>query len=380
MKIMKKVGILTFHNALNYGALLQAHALQHKLISLGYDAEIIDYDNSEFKKIYIYGDRFFGRYSDKNIIERMKLLKRWILTYSSMSAQKKRNKKLLQFIKKKMILSEQCDKTTIGVTCHKYDKVIVGSDQVWNLKLIAYDTTYMLDFLSDDRKKYSYAASFGTIQFEQAVIEQFASYLTRFSSLLVREKAAQNFLLEKFKLKSEVVVDPTMLQKKDFWTEFCHDFRKNKKITRNYILIYLVGAYTNMLSRVIELAEEKNLDVVSLVWFKSDYPIIFAEDASLEDFVGYINNASYVFTTSFHGIVLSINLNKEFYFELSREKVNNNSRIIDIIEAFGLTEREITEAPLSCNKIYWNPVNEKLEAMRQCSINVICRELERGSI
>ena len=47
-----KVGILTFHRALNYGAVLQSYALQQVLKDLGYDACIIDYKQKHIEKIY----------------------------------------------------------------------------------------------------------------------------------------------------------------------------------------------------------------------------------------------------------------------------------------------------------------------------------------
>ncbi|MEB3373128.1 hypothetical protein SFC43_05805 [Bacteroides sp. CR5/BHMF/2] len=40
---MKKIGIITIVRVNNYGAELQAYALQRKLINMGYDAELIDY-------------------------------------------------------------------------------------------------------------------------------------------------------------------------------------------------------------------------------------------------------------------------------------------------------------------------------------------------
>lgn len=40
---MKKIGIITFHRAKNYGAVLQAYALQHTLEQLGSNCEIVDY-------------------------------------------------------------------------------------------------------------------------------------------------------------------------------------------------------------------------------------------------------------------------------------------------------------------------------------------------
>ncbi len=36
---MKKVGLITIHNANNYGAVLQAYALQQAIIKLGYDCK-----------------------------------------------------------------------------------------------------------------------------------------------------------------------------------------------------------------------------------------------------------------------------------------------------------------------------------------------------
>ena len=38
-----KIGILTFHRALNYGAFLQAYATKSFLGSNGFDAEMVDY-------------------------------------------------------------------------------------------------------------------------------------------------------------------------------------------------------------------------------------------------------------------------------------------------------------------------------------------------
>ena len=48
---MKSIGIITYHHYCNYGTMLQAYALQHKITSMGYDAELIDFmqDNSMSK-------------------------------------------------------------------------------------------------------------------------------------------------------------------------------------------------------------------------------------------------------------------------------------------------------------------------------------------
>ena len=44
---MKRIGILTFSNTVNYGASLQACALRRTVMSLGCDCEVLNYSNKE---------------------------------------------------------------------------------------------------------------------------------------------------------------------------------------------------------------------------------------------------------------------------------------------------------------------------------------------
>lgn len=47
-----KTGIITFHRAINYGAVLQTYALQKYLNNDGYDAEVIDYRCDHMERFY----------------------------------------------------------------------------------------------------------------------------------------------------------------------------------------------------------------------------------------------------------------------------------------------------------------------------------------
>ena len=49
---MKKVGIVTFHTALNYGAIMQTYALQTFLNSIGIENTVIDYRSDFIQKCY----------------------------------------------------------------------------------------------------------------------------------------------------------------------------------------------------------------------------------------------------------------------------------------------------------------------------------------
>ena len=43
---MKKIGLITIHDTLNYGSLLQTYALYKAIESLGVEIELIDYYGS----------------------------------------------------------------------------------------------------------------------------------------------------------------------------------------------------------------------------------------------------------------------------------------------------------------------------------------------
>ena len=47
-----KIGIITFHAAMNYGSVLQAFALQEYLRSRGNDVRIIDFRSAAQRRLY----------------------------------------------------------------------------------------------------------------------------------------------------------------------------------------------------------------------------------------------------------------------------------------------------------------------------------------
>lgn len=83
---MKKVGILTFHSGLNYGASLQAYALKCVLNIKDLETSVID-----FRKEKSYGDNFW-----KNFFSCARLARCiYEIPYSKQIGQKKNNLKSL---------------------------------------------------------------------------------------------------------------------------------------------------------------------------------------------------------------------------------------------------------------------------------------------
>lgn len=357
-KTMKKIGILTFHNAINYGALLQAYGLQTKIISLGGKAEIIDYDNGYFKKLYSMS--VFSK--NTSLIKKIKIIYHYFRNPIITLNNKMKVRKLNGFIHNNLILSEYCEKNTLNHVAKKFDAIIVGSDQVWNMKMSNYDETYFLGNIENENK-YSYAASFGKSMLTGFEYEEIKKYLPSFKKILVREKEGQRLLKEYCNIDSTVVLDPTLLLSYEEWLQ------KTKTIKiKKYVLVYLVQEQENLLYAAEEYAKNNKCKIVSISYIKGK-KYIFKNGASVEEFLGLIKNAECIFTTSFHGVVFSINFNKDFYYELSKKVHNNNSRIIDICSSLHLTSREILNQKTSFNSIDYTSINKELTRIKENSIS-----------
>lgn len=118
---MLKIGILTFHRSINYGAFLQCYCLSTYLNSFNYiRAEVIDYQHlsvyiKEIKNIFfrgLYNTSFFKEIKKFYIFR--KFQKRNLLLSKSKIISNSVNNRLVELLK-------------------TYDLIIVGSDEVWKI-------------------------------------------------------------------------------------------------------------------------------------------------------------------------------------------------------------------------------------------------------
>src|SRR5690554_6008547 len=120
-----RVALLTFHNTLNYGSALQVFATQEALKSMNIDCDIIDYTNEHRKKAYdtIYLAK--KELKNKNISLAIKYFIGSMFIY-------KRRQRFLGFYRKYVNYTEKKYNYNqeLKETNEKYDKFIVGSDQV----------------------------------------------------------------------------------------------------------------------------------------------------------------------------------------------------------------------------------------------------------
>lgn len=360
--IVMKIGILTYHRTNNVGAVLQNYALQQVLLESGISVETIDYFCDAIEK----QNRIWGVSGWKEVVKRLISIKPYII----------REKKFNKFRKKYLILSgEKYSRSDIKSANDRYDKFVVGSDQVWNLKLNGNDMTFFLDFVYNDFKKYSYAGSFGSSELLENTKALVLKELKEFSSILVRENEAK-VMLEKENIDSTVVLDPTLLLPQEKWIELIED-QPNIKINKPFVFVYIVANTPDLLDAALDYANRKQMDVYCMHYNYRKYSKCNnLRSVSPNEFLYYIKNAEKVFCSSFHAVCFSIIFEKNFTCALDKNKKNNNSRLITLCSNLEL-ENTILDNGIEEEIIYEN-VNQKLKHYREISLNVIKRSLEES--
>lgn len=341
-----KIGILTFVDTINYGALLQAYALETVLTNMEHDVEIIQYKNKFIE----------NREKNKNIFAPY-----WILRAIIIGKNFKRKAERFKKFEKDLInRSKMCSDKTIGEICASYDKIIVGSDQVWNTTLTGGDLHYFLDFITDSTKKISYAPSFGDSIIPKNIAIEISPLLKGFHALSVREESGRSTISQISGRKAKVVLDPTLLLKKEDWEQLV----KKRLCTRPYILVYLPHKKDICFSFARKLQAKTGYQIIYL----SISPRIIRGvktiyDASPQEWLSWILYADYVITGSFHGTAFSINFEKQFFYET----YNKESRINNLASLIGFENRNILNANLE-DIINYNSLRDKLYAVRQSSL------------
>lgn len=369
-----KIKTITCHNVYNYGAILQAYALQRFLEDNGHEVEIIDYapryhSNSswnipENSSVYKLASKFV-------VIHLLYALHRYI--------KKKRNVNTIRLKKFDDFTAEY-----LHVTSHKYknfediqknpplaDMYIAGSDQIWNpIGNTGLDPAFYLNFGGSGIKRISYAASFGVSQIGVNVQSVIKKYLRELDSISVRENTGLKILNELGVKNATRVLDPVFLLGKNVWLSLLSAVDKLERA--NYILVYDFFQDDEYIKDMaFKIKQKFGYKIVSV---NDNGMLPYADrnisDASPLEFLSLINNAKVVVSNSFHATAFSIILNKDFYtYPVLRH--NNESRMIDLLNEFGLIERY--RSTFICKTIDWEKVFPKYKKQLDYSVEFLLK-------
>ena len=331
-----KIGIFTFFQT-NYGAVLQAYALQKYLQNQpGTEVEIIDFTTPE----HLEGHKICKKQSLKNPVAAIAYYFFTLIHYRQL---KRRVIRTWDFKNKYFKFSQRYSSMKDALENHpKEDIYITGSDQVFNPSG-KYVPLYYLGFDKGNGKKVAYAPSFGISKFDDSITHRIENYVKDFDYLSCREPAGAEYLGSIVGHDVPVVVDPVLLHNADEWGKVA----VNPDMKGNYIFIYDLNGAGSLIKLAKKIQKETKLPIVCLTRNRLKvYPVnkqIY--DAGPAEFVGWIKNASYVVTDSFHGTVFSLIFSKQFFTFIALEKTS--SRIRSILDKVGQENRMITKDNLS---------------------------------
>ena len=346
-----KVGTLTFPGSPSHGASLQMYALYKVLTDAEIDTEVINY-------------------TPDTLVHRKRPPKGWKDLIASLFL-KDTDVAFREFESQIKILPKTPMKTTeeLRKYTQAHDRIIVGSDQVWNPVVTGNDMNFYLDFCEDAQKKAAYAPSFGVDQVSEADKEKIAKLLSEIPSLSVREERGRELIYELTGRNVPVVLDPTFLIAGEAWRKM----KKTSGAKGDYVFVYTIKPSPQLRQTAQNFADRHGYKLVYIAgglhgvldkMNPQKHPVFGVGPA---EFLDLIDNAQYIFTNSFHGTAFSIIFNKNFSVEFSSD---TNSRLSTLIKSFQLEDRVV-----KCDSFDY--------ALRQCDyrrVNQLLEEKKKDSL
>lgn len=364
----KTVGILTFFNAINYGALFQTVASFEFLKNNGINVKVINYRCKAVE----------DQYSFQSVLNATGIKGHALGLIDYILKTSKRSK--FRRFQNAFDLTEKCMESNIYEILNELDTVIVGSDQVWNPSCTGADSVYLLNDFDHDYEKFSYAASIGQTEKIKDFKCDIERCLNDFKYVTVREKEASDFITDNLLIANETVLDPVFLPQEGFWESISSNAGKHKpyifvyNLTNLNVLLQEINAVVNKTGiEVILVSRTTFYDLKALKKLKAKVHI--KSSCGPDEFLGFLKGAQYVITDSFHGSALSILMKKQFASVISPEKQNTNSRLVTLMQSTGLNDRIIdtVDNAIFDRTINYGQVFEKLQPQINHSQKVLLK-------
>lgn len=346
------IGVITFHWVTNYGAVLQAYALQSHLTKLGHNVQVIDYMPRTFEKTFA---KCF-------VSKRPAAIKKYLVEYL-------KEKKFVPFRRKHFQLTPNYGSVhDLRESPPRCDVYICGSDQIWNTWFTlngegCVTTSYFLDFGNEKTTRIAYAVSFGCEEYADDIQRIVAPLLRNFSAISAREETGCKIIRSMGFDNVSLVPDPALL----LTAEDYDGLLKRIAIRRSpFAFCYLMHDGQHTATQIEEYFRQTLLkSVVSTKELR--YSIM-----GVPDWLSHIKNSELVITNSFHGVVLSIIYKKDFFaIPVEGPLASMNDRIFTLLKRLNLQDRILNScepgriSKLVSEPINWDSVEKQINALRK---------------
>ena len=332
-----RIAILTYHRAYNCGAALQAWALKVVLERMGHSVEfpVLNHVGELGRWVpgWVQWDRnpFFVLRSFAVRVVRNALS---VPVEDLMRAR-------FRAFRKSFLAERHCSDEQLA---DNYDLIVVGSDQVWSAPLSGKDApVFFAESLPTDIPKIGYGISYGDTTLPADGMSRILAAVPRFRALSFRERIAQEQVFEMSGVHSDVVLDPTLLLTAHDYGGFTGAFKPPKE---PYLFLYALGSDSVLIDAARRLAERLGVRAIMTSMYQySRYgaPQGLTYAISPDRLVGYVANARYVLTSSFHGTALATIFRKPFLSMLmERDSPPCRSRVGNLLKTAGDLARLVT--------------------------------------
>lgn len=293
-----KLGILNFqHSNHNYGAVLQAAALEYTCRKMGYDAQHLNYVPQQ----------------RKTLRSRVGQLLRFLgLISKPLKKPHHNNEAFERFRVKHVTRSERFSSNNVFRTkSQEYSSIIVGSDQVWRPSYSNDDYAFFLKYVSSNVKRISYAASFGTSGWEgiknSIYTRKVSDELRSFTAISCREDSGVSICRDVFNVKASHVLDPLLLVDDQFIEDISAE---SDDKTISDIVYYKLDANSSFERDLAQLSSFYELSTTNIYLQNG----VISKYREVHEWLSLIQRSKIVVTDSFHCICLALRFGKEVIF------------------------------------------------------------------
>lgn len=362
-----KISLITLHCVNNYGSVLQTYATQKVLTDMGHEVEIVDYYRPDLTLIHkLFSCYLYEAHDLKGLAKNLVFLPSNIAMQIMFSHFRE---KYFKVSSHKYYIDDDFEKYPIEA-----DAYIVGSDQVWNSVLNhGLIRPYYLSFAKQGKKKIAYSSSFGVDKLKDEEKAFNKEMLGTFDYITTRELSGVGIVKDLGISRVSQILDPTLLVSSKQWLEIAEESKEKTP----YILVYQLHHHEGLDAYISDLANKKGLKIIRICYrydeFRKIGHCIYLP--RVEQLLGYISNASYVITDSFHVTAFSVNLNTQFESIVPAKQFGG--RISSLLTLVNLQNRGIQDYK-HCQfdeKIDFAPVNTILQKKREEDITLIHNQL-----
>ena len=243
------------------------------------------------------------------------------------------------------------------------DIFVTGSDQIWNnSSTLPYSEFFRLGFTDDDKKRISFATSFGNsiAPPNDEIGKIFSDLLQRYSYISVREDIGVNICREHYGVRATQLMEPVLDVDIDVWNKLAaHSEYPDEK--EPYLIAYILDPTPEKSKAIKYYSQKLGIKAINILdGFSGKYAVNKAKlnlpntlpNITAYDLLKYFSNASFVISDSFHGTAFAIAYNKPFISITNKQR--GISRFQTLLGKVGLMNRLVDDKviPLDDKLLY----------------------------